>query len=119
MLLSILFHALGVLAIVVVPAAFTGHALMKPEPERETIRYVQMTPRVDRSARPKRPAEMSDIDRKSGYGIIGNSVRPSAPIPCRIARANCASLQRPAPVSGSGLMFGAVSQGRLTSQKGL
>ena len=78
-ILSIAFHALGVLAIVVVPAAFTGHALMKPEVERETVRYVQMTPRVDRSTRPKRPAEMSDMDRKSTTPIKPLNPENSAP----------------------------------------
>jgi TonB family protein len=32
---------------------------------REPIRYVQMMPLVDRSAPPKRPADQSDIDRRS------------------------------------------------------
>jgi TonB family protein len=78
-LLSVAFHGLGVLAIVVVPAAFTGHALTRPEPERETVRYVQMTPRVDRSERTKRPAEMSDQDRRSASPIRPLNPENSAP----------------------------------------
>jgi TonB family protein len=77
--LSIAFHALGVLAIVVLPAAFTGHALTQPELPRETVRYVQMTPRVDRSAQPKRPAEMSDMDRRSASPIRPLNPENTAP----------------------------------------
>jgi TonB family protein len=76
---SIVIHALGVVAIVVLPAAFTGHALTRPEVPNETVRYVQMTPRVDRSARPKRPAEMSDTDRRSATAIRPLNPENSAP----------------------------------------
>ena len=37
--------------------------------------------------------------------------RPSSPTPSRIARMTASSLARPIPVSGSGVMFGAVSHG--------
>jgi len=39
---------------------------------------------------------------------MGNRVRSSWPIPSRIARANASSLQVPAPVSWSGVRFGAI-----------
>src|SRR5258706_10243313 len=52
------------------------------------------------------------------YGIIGKRVRPSFPIPCRIARANCSSVHFPLPVSGQGEMLGATSQGRVFSGNG-
>jgi hypothetical protein len=53
----------------------------------------------------------SDITRKRVYGMTGKSVRPSCPIPSRTARAIASSDHFPAPVSGSGVMFGTVSHG--------
>src|ERR1017187_2724152 len=49
----------------------------------------------------------SDRARKSGYGMNGNSARPSWPTPSRMARASWSSLQLPTPVSASGVIFGA------------
>ena len=43
--------------------------------------------------------------------MSANSARPSRPIPSRITRAIASSLTLPMPVSGSGVMFGAVSHG--------
>ncbi|HEY7474811.1 MAG TPA: TonB family protein [Vicinamibacterales bacterium] len=64
--LSIVVHALGVLAVFVLPAAFQAQALLNPVvPPQETVRFVQMTPRVDRTERTPRPAESSDRDRRS------------------------------------------------------
>jgi TonB family protein len=64
-LLSVAVHAFGVILVFALPAMFSGQVLAKPVLEREPVRYVQMTPRVDRSAKTPRPAEQSDRDRRS------------------------------------------------------
>src|SRR5512145_3352527 len=50
-----------------------------------------------------------------GYGITGKSVRPSWPMPSRIARASSSSVHVPAPVSSSGVILGAARNGRPSS----
>lgn len=77
--LSIAVHALGVFLVLALPAAFTGHALVRPILEREPVRFVQMTPRVDRSAKPERPAEHSDRDRRSATPVRPLNPENSAP----------------------------------------
>ncbi len=53
----------------------------------------------------------SGIRRNSSNGMRANRAWPSAPTPSRIARAIASSLNRPIPVSGSGVRLGAVTQG--------
>ncbi len=77
--LSIAVHALGVLLIVALPAAFQGHAVTPPAQPQEQVRYVQMTPRVDRSTPPKRPAEYSDRDRRSTTAVRPLNPENTAP----------------------------------------
>jgi TonB family protein len=64
-LLSIIVHAVGVLTIIWVPSIFFTRVISQAMAPQETIRYVQMDPRIDRSAPPKRLAEHSDKDRRS------------------------------------------------------
>jgi hypothetical protein len=54
----------------------------------------------------------SGIRRYSCQGMMGKSARPSNPMPSRMARARASSLASPIPVSGSGVMLAATSQGR-------
>jgi TonB family protein len=77
--LSIAVHAVGVFLVLALPAAFTGHALARPVLEREPIRFVQMTPRVDRTAKPDRPAEYSDRDRRSATPVRPLNPENAAP----------------------------------------
>src|SRR5687768_2670931 len=78
-LLSIAVHALGVILVFVVPAAFTGQVLAKPVEDRESVRFVQMTPLVDRSVKPRRPAEHSDRDRRSATPVRPLNPENTAP----------------------------------------
>src|SRR5262245_7778569 len=50
-----------------------------------------------------------------GYGITGKSVRPSWPMPSRMARASWSSVHVPAPVLRSGVMLGAARNGNPSS----
>jgi TonB family protein len=75
----VVVHALGVLAVFAVPAIFTGQALARPIVERDPIRYVQMTPLADRSAKPERPVEHSDRDRRSASPIRPLNPENTAP----------------------------------------
>lgn len=64
-LVSIIVHAVAVLVIIWVPGMFLGQVLTQAMAPQETIRYVQMDPRIDRSKPPKHLAEHSDKDRTS------------------------------------------------------
>jgi TonB family protein len=78
--LSILVHALGVMAVFVLPGMFQGRARLNPPvPPQETMRFVQMTPRIDRSERTPRPAEFSDRDRRSTTPIRPLNPENAAP----------------------------------------
>jgi hypothetical protein len=62
-------------------------------------------------------ASSSLIARYSLYGITGNSARPSGVTPSRIARMISPSVQRPIPVSGSGVMLRACRTPGMSSNR--
>ena len=65
-LISLLVHAVLVIAILLAPDKFfTRQAAPMPLPDNQQIQFVSMEPLVDRPAPPKRPAPPSDIDRKA------------------------------------------------------
>jgi TonB family protein len=78
-LLSIVVHAVGVLIIVWVPGLFFARVISQAMAPQETIRYVQMDPRIDRSAPPKRLADHSDKDRRSATRDRAPKPENSAP----------------------------------------
>ena len=67
-LLSLVAHLVLVIAILLAPKYFFSTTAAEPVQlvkNNDTIRFVEMRPLVDRSAPPKRPAEQSDLDRRS------------------------------------------------------
>lgn len=64
-LLSLLVHAVVVLGIVLLPDTFFRARPLQLIPSDDSVRFVAIEPLVDRSAPPKRPAPMSDLDRRS------------------------------------------------------
>ncbi len=65
-ILSIFFHFLLAGSLAILPGQFTQAAPRAvPIPRVPEMRYVHMAPLVDRPAPPTRPAELSDMDRRS------------------------------------------------------
>jgi hypothetical protein len=74
-LISMLVHAVIFIAYLVTPKGFFQVApIDRPMPPPDPVKFVYMEPRIDRSVMPIRPAEMSDLDRRS-------ATRERAPIP--------------------------------------
>jgi periplasmic protein TonB len=67
LLLSLVFHALLVLGIILLPGWLfaPSQVVALVPPQQPPVRFVEMMPLVDRSAPPKRPADESDRDRRS------------------------------------------------------
>jgi TonB family protein len=69
-LLSLLFHALVVIAWLVMPEPQPSQrVLVPPTPSAETIRYVQILPRLEQPAPPRPQAEQSDVDRRAATQV--------------------------------------------------
>src|SRR5689334_15342349 len=65
-LVSLLIHALMVIAYLVAPEMVASQPVVVPRPQpQETIRYVQITPRLNQAAPPKAEPEHSDLDRRA------------------------------------------------------
>jgi TonB family protein len=64
---SIAVHVLGVLAILFFPTAWLASQAspVVVTPSADAVRYVHIVPRVEAPAPPKRPADVSDLDRRS------------------------------------------------------
>ena len=70
-LLSLLLHALFVIAILVSPRfRSTVTSVLVPQPEDEVVRFVHMEPRVEMKATPKPLAEQSDLDRRAASRLV-------------------------------------------------
>src|SRR5262245_59212474 len=79
-LLSLLLHALAVIAYLVMPnfRAQVDSVLM-PKPDREEVRFVQMTPAREIKATPKPQAEQSDLDRRAASPMVAPEPKNQAP----------------------------------------
>jgi TonB family protein len=65
-LVSLLVHALLVIAYLVMPEAVPQEAsAVVPAPERESVEFVHMVPRVERQAPPRSQPQFSDLDRRA------------------------------------------------------
>jgi TonB family protein len=68
-LLSLVIHAVAAAIVLFTPLGwFEREVVAQPAVERidpDTVRYVEMRPLIDRQALAKRPAEQSDMDRRS------------------------------------------------------
>ena len=70
-LLSLLLHAIGVIAYLVMPNfRTTVNAVLMPEPDQEVVRFVHMAPRTEVKATPKPQAEHSDLDRRAASELV-------------------------------------------------
>jgi TonB family protein len=64
-LLSLFIHALILIGVLIAPSVLPASQAAQVVPREEPVRYVQMTPLVDRMKAPKLQAEHSDLDRRS------------------------------------------------------
>jgi len=79
-LLSLLLHALGVIAYLVMPEfQTTVNAVLVPQPDQEVVRFVQMAPRTEIKATPKPEAEQSDLDRRAASQLVPPDPRNDSP----------------------------------------
>jgi TonB family protein len=79
-LISLLLHALAVIAYLVMPDFRSQvNAVLMPAPEREPTRFVQMIPRTEMKAVPKPDAEASDLDRRAASPLVAPDPRNAAP----------------------------------------
>jgi len=79
-LLSVAVHAVAVVFLLMAPGEWFETAVQPvvPVQPKESIRYVQVMPAVDRRALARRPADQSDMDRRS-------ATRERAPTPANAA----------------------------------
>lgn len=78
-LLSLLFHALAVIAYLVAPEYKPDQSALLQVPQQEPVQFVQMVPRSDIRAAPKPQAEMSDLDRRANSPVIPPAARNPMP----------------------------------------
>ena len=79
-LLSMLFHALGVIAYLVWPASVAGQdELVETPAPQESVQYVQVMPQTERLAPPRAEVDASDLDRRAT--TIERSPSPMNPDP--------------------------------------
>jgi TonB family protein len=80
--LSVALHVGVVLVILLAPSYFAPHPALAPAvaPPREPIRFVSITPRIDRSLLPSRPAEHSDRDRRAATRDRAPDARNAMPL---------------------------------------
>jgi TonB family protein len=80
-LLSLLFHACLVIVYLVLPRGFLSEAVeaVYPRPEGDTVRYVEVVPRLERNVPAPDRAETSDRDRRSA--APERTVDPANPMP--------------------------------------
>jgi TonB family protein len=79
-LLSLLLHALAVIAYLVMPQFRTRvDAMLMPAPSQEEVRFVHMAPRTEVIATPKPQAEHSDIDRRAASQLVPPDPRNDTP----------------------------------------
>jgi TonB family protein len=83
-LLSIIVHALLVIGVLILPRAFPSNEPQQVVPANEPVRYVQMTPLVDRMKQPRLQVEHSDADRRSAT----RERAPDAVNPLPLSRGN-------------------------------
>ena len=79
-LLSLLLHALVVIAYLVMPQFRTRvDAMLTQAPAQEEVRFVHMAPRTEVQATPKPLAEHSDIDRRAASQLVPPDPRNDTP----------------------------------------
>jgi len=105
-LMSMLVHAVIFIVYLLIPKGFFQAApVAQPMPPPDPVKFVYMEPRVDRSVMPVRPAEMSDLDRRS-------ATRERAPIPQNTApfsKGNTPEKTEGAPATPTDKLAGAES----------
>jgi TonB family protein len=78
-LLSLLLHALAVIAYLVMPNFRSSvNAVLMPEDEKP-LEYVQIIPRAEFNAIPKPQAEASDLDRRAASPLVAPDPRNDTP----------------------------------------
>src|SRR5262245_46674786 len=79
-LLSLLLHALAVIAYLTMPAFRSRvDAVLVPAPNQEEVHFVQMEPLKDIKAIPKPQAEQSDLDRRASSPRVPPDPQNPAP----------------------------------------
>lgn len=78
-LLSLLIHAVGVIAYLVMPEWLPAPMQPVPSEPQETVKFVSMIPRVEMQAMPKPNVDLSDLDRRASSPLP--APKPENPLP--------------------------------------
>lgn len=79
-LLSMLFHALGVIAYLVWPTSPPSEQVFAQPQPQESVQYVQVMPQAERPAPPKPDVEFSDLDRRATTPQVAPDAMNAAPL---------------------------------------
>ena len=79
-LLSMLFHALAVIAWLVWPEAPPSEQVFAQPQPQESVQYVQVMPQMERPAPPKPEVEFSDLDRRATTPEVAPNPMNPAPL---------------------------------------